>query len=132
MRIVRRVFLTLLVVVLVSVATFTVLRKFFGLRVEAWGAGYKPHFYFFKPEEHYSVLEKNRAEQKSASPLLPRFLILLRLPLLRLFREYLQPVILHQPKRRPLEQPRLMQARRLTGRISGDQIAMESTMKLPS
>src|SRR5437879_7735374 len=68
MRIVRRVFLTLLVVVLVSVATFTVLSKFFGLRVAAWGAGYKPQFYCFSPEEHYSGLEKNRAEQKSASP----------------------------------------------------------------
>jgi hypothetical protein len=68
MRIAGRVSLNLLVIVLVSAATFTVLRKFFGLRVEAWGAGHKPHFYFFSPEEHYSALEKNRAQQKSASP----------------------------------------------------------------
>src|SRR5438876_8317228 len=39
--------------------------RFFGLRVEVYGAGNKPHFYFFKPEKHFAELEANRAQQKN-------------------------------------------------------------------
>ncbi|HLM99068.1 MAG TPA: PQQ-binding-like beta-propeller repeat protein [Bryobacteraceae bacterium] len=67
---VGKIFLVFVGTLAVAVLGFTVLHQFFGLRVEAWGAGYKPHFYFYKPEEHFATLEKSRAEQKAAAPAL--------------------------------------------------------------
>ena len=57
------------IVVLVVVVGFTILHKFFNLRVEALGQGYVPHFYFFDPEKHYTELEKQRAAQTGLHPL---------------------------------------------------------------
>ncbi len=64
----KKFFLGLLGIVVLTVASVTVLVKFFGLRVEAYGQGYKPHFFFFKPEEHMAALEKSREERKKAAP----------------------------------------------------------------
>jgi outer membrane protein assembly factor BamB len=64
----RKIFKALFVGALAGALVVGVLVKFFGLRVEAWGAGYKPHFYFYKPEEHFAAIEKSRAEQKAAAP----------------------------------------------------------------
>jgi outer membrane protein assembly factor BamB len=68
MKMVGAVLKWFVIVVLVVVAGFTILHKFFNLRVELLGQGYKPHFYFFDPEKHYSELEKHRAAQKAAAP----------------------------------------------------------------
>jgi outer membrane protein assembly factor BamB len=57
----------LLIVVLTAVVGFTILHKFFDLRVESMGQGYKPHFYFFNPDKHYAELEKQRAAQQVAA-----------------------------------------------------------------
>lgn len=67
MKIVGKILLYFVVTVVAVVAGFTALRLLFGLRVELYGNGMKPHFYFYKPEQHYSALEKSRAEQKTAT-----------------------------------------------------------------
>lgn len=68
MKNIGRVLRGLLIVVLVVAVGFTILHKFFDLQVELLGQGYKPHFYFFNPEKHYSALERQRAAQKTADP----------------------------------------------------------------
>jgi len=69
MKIVGAVLKWFVVLVLVAVVGFTVLHKFFNLRVEALGQGVKPHFYFFNPERHYAELEKQRAAQNGIHPM---------------------------------------------------------------
>jgi outer membrane protein assembly factor BamB len=68
----RKIFRGLLWTVLGGALVLVVLVKGFGLRVELYGQGYKPHFYFFKPEQHYAEIDKSRmlqkTEQKAAAP----------------------------------------------------------------
>src|ERR1700730_11658939 len=63
-----KIFLGFVGILAAAVLGFTIMHKFFGLRVEGWGAGYTPHFYCYKPEELFASLEKSRAEQKTAAP----------------------------------------------------------------
>src|SRR5258708_27132905 len=70
LKVLGKIFLGFVGILVVAVVGFTILHRFFGLRVEPWGAGYKPHFYFYKPADHFASLERNRAEQRAAAPVL--------------------------------------------------------------
>ncbi len=50
-----------------GVGVFT-LRTFFGLRVELAGSGTRPMFSFYKPEQHFTNLERQRAAAPVLSP----------------------------------------------------------------
>lgn len=60
----RRVLLGILAFLLCSVVVVGVMVKFFGLRIQMNGSGMKPAFVdFYRPDEHYLELERQRASQ---------------------------------------------------------------------
>lgn len=60
--------LGLLIVALSGAVVLGVLVKFFGLRVQMSGSGMTPIFDFYRPEDHYRELERQRASQPRPEP----------------------------------------------------------------
>jgi len=63
MRWFKRLVLGLLAVILCAVVALGIMMKFFGLRVQMAGSGMRPIFDFYRPEDHYRELERQRASQ---------------------------------------------------------------------
>src|SRR5258706_16336641 len=68
MRWLKRVVLGLLLVALCGAVAIGIMKKFFGLRVQMAGSGMRPIFDFYRPEDHYRELERQRASQPRPEP----------------------------------------------------------------
>ncbi len=68
MRWLKRIVLGFVALVLCAVIAIGIMMKFFGLRVQMAGSGMQPIFDFYRPEDHYRELERQRASQPRAEP----------------------------------------------------------------